>query len=254
MTFEEVKHKIITGSTPETLEEVCDDIGVLTRGISGVEQSIALRLYDSYVLHGRNGWAGWAMETFGYYSDKATFYRRCGVGEILWRLRAAETVLFRKHLGTDISKLEALLPFMARQVGKPRPGFGALVNFLKLRWKDAWSREQVRDEVDRAIHPDKCAEDSPVQLAFDFDALTPQDEEKIVAFIEEKRLSPGQAGLLVMNGSRITAAALPYMTAHPEEFDAEDIPYLEELRARLEDAARDIASLIAVKSQEVARQ
>lgn len=254
MTFEEVKHKIIAGSSPETLEEVCDDIGVLTRGVSGVEQAIALRLYDSYVLHGRNGWIKWAMERFDYYSDKATFYRRCGVGEILRLLRDRETVLFRKHLGTEISKLEQLLPFMARQVGKPRPGFNALVNFLKLRWKDGWSREQLRNEVDRAIHPDRDPEDSPVQLAFDFDALIPQDEEKIVAFIEEKQLSPCQAGLLVMNGSRITTAALPYMTAHPEEFDAEDIPYLEEMRARLEDAARDIASLIAVKSQEAAQQ
>ncbi|MEI3040476.1 MAG: hypothetical protein V8T90_15545 [Victivallales bacterium] len=41
------------------------------------------------------------------------------------------------------------------------------------------------------------------------------------------------------------------MTAHPESFDDEDIPYLEDMRDRLETAARNLAGLIANRNRKV---
>ncbi len=243
MTFEEVKNRIASGIAPVSLEEITSDIAVLTEGVSDVEQSIAIRLYQSQMLRGKKGWCSWAMDTFGYYNDAATFYRRCGVGEMLWTLRQEDLCLFKKHLFTQITFLEALLPIFHDE----KRGIGGLVNFLKLHWKDDWSREKLMIERDRFLD----VKSKPVQLAFDFDGLQAQDGDKIAAFIEEKKLEPGQAGVLVRNGVMLCTTALPYMTAHPETFDDEDVPYLEEMRDRLENAARELAKLIAAKNGKV---
>ncbi len=243
MTFEEVKSRIASGIAPVSLEEITSDIAVLTEGASDVEQSIAIRLYESQLLRGRKGWCAWAMDTFGYYDDGATYYRRCAVGEMLWLLRKEEKCLFKKHLFTRITFLEALLPLLHDE----KRGFAGLVNFLKLHWRDDWSRERLMAERDRFLD----VKSKPVQLAFDFDGLQAQSGDKIAAFIEEKQLEPGQAGVLVRNGVMLCTAALPYMTAHPETFDDEDVPYLEEMRDHLEDAARELAKLIASKNRKV---
>ncbi len=247
MTFEEVKHRIAAGTAPEALEDIVSDISVLTEGASDVEHLIAIRLYESQCIRGKKGWCSWAMETFGHYDDKATVYRRCAVGEMLRLLRENETCLFRKHLSTPVTLLERLLPILH---DKTR-GFSGLVNFLKLYWKDGWTREKLIEERERFLHPDGSENKKPVQLTFDFDGLQAQDEEKIAAFIEEKKLPPEHAGVLVRNGVMLCTAALPYMTAHPETFDDEDIPYLEDMRDRLETAARNLAEMIAAKNRKV---
>lgn len=247
MTFEEVKNRIKAGTAPETLEDIASDISVLTEGASDVEHLIAIRLYESLCIRGKKGWCSWAMETFGHYDDAATVSRRCEVGRMLRLLRDNEPCLFRKHLSTPITFLERLLPILHDETR----GFPALVNFLRLYWKDDWSRDKMIEERDRFLYPSGRKNGKPVQLTFDFNGLQAQEEEDIAAFIEEKRLPPEHAGMLVRNGVMLCTAALPYMTAHPESFDDEDIPYLEDMRDRLETAARNLAGLIANRNRKV---
>ena len=247
MTFEEVKHRIAAGTAPATLEEIASGIAVLVKGTSDVEQSIAIRLYESQLIHGKKDWCKWALKTFRYYDDKATVYRRCAVGEMLCLLRDSETCLFRKHITTPISMLERLLPILHDR----KFGFNGLVNFLKLYWKDTWTRDRLCAERDRFMRPE--SDDPGITKrgpqTFQFDGLQVQEEAEIAAFIEAQRVQPERAGVMVRNGVMLCSAALPYMMAHPEVFDEADVPELEGMRQRLETAASRIAELIAAQSR-----
>lgn len=253
MTYEEIDRRIADGIRPESPEAAGEELVSLAQCSGHVDQDIAIRLYDSKLLHGKKGWWEWIRDILPRYADKATFYRRCEVGAMLSHLRDSEPALFKKHVGTPVTLLENLLPLWSAKKVEDQPvsGPALLENFLRLHWQDDWTREQMIVERDRVLYPHGRTGDSGIteQMTFDFDAMTPCDESGIAAFIESKRLKPEQAGVLVANGVRLCTTALPYMTAHPEIFDEEDLPELETLRDRLEKAARQLSGIIAAQTQ-----
>ena len=152
--------------------------------------------------------------------------------------------LFLQMLKSGITLLEHLLPIMHC----PGHGYDSLVHFLQQYWHDDWTRDQLIVNRNRYLYPEG-EDEQPMQLEFKFDTLIIQDETKIVDYIESNCIAPAQAGVMAVNGVRLCAAAMPYLTAHPEEFDEEDIPFLEDARSRLEQAAGLLGDLITAKSR-----
>lgn len=245
MTYEEIHNRIMSGLTPSTLEEAGSDITILSACAEQIDQELSLVLYESKRLHGVKGWVDWVQERYPIYADRAVFFRRCVVGEILAYLREGETSLFRAMLKTDVTKLEVLAVIYNRKDGKD--GKATLVNFLRQYYKADWSRERLIAERNRYMGKSDSGVTQGEQLTFDFDVFAPQEPTDIASRIESLQLQPAYVGQLVRNGVVLCSTALPYMAAHPEAFDAEDVPYLEEMRDRMEQAARELGDLIAGK-------